>query len=267
MDENKFQMLLRTIWKRCYLRDDWDLIDKTGGKSESQIAERLRDFNTAGTIALALSDGEQCYDSMIDLRLTYAVLAPGSAVTISKPEDCVGASSSDKDLEERFPSSELRDPIIHYNSKQDQQLSKLIEKYNLSKWVKACTAEAKKMAEERYSVDLGDEQSRGNGFSESPRKRRWVTTHTAGKDDDDSLEDIAPPPPELEHSFAAAAQVEQPAEERAPRSRSPVKKTKANGTAKGKENNDSAPLTEPRKSTRRLRSHQDADGDAEMLLP
>ncbi|KAF2155643.1 hypothetical protein K461DRAFT_274660 [Myriangium duriaei CBS 260.36] len=58
MDDARFQTVLRTIWKRCYLLDEWDLIQKTSGKSESQIAERLRQTRTAETISYGLADGK-----------------------------------------------------------------------------------------------------------------------------------------------------------------------------------------------------------------
>ena len=84
---------------------------------------------------------------------------PASGITFLDPEEVVGAGSSIEDLQHRFPSDDLRDPIIHDNSEQDSQLRKLIKQHRLQHWFEACQEEAKKMLEDEAEAKHEEENA------------------------------------------------------------------------------------------------------------
>ncbi|KAF2223612.1 Non-repetitive/WGA-negative nucleoporin C-terminal-domain-containing protein [Elsinoe ampelina] len=148
LSHERFQMLVRLIWKRCFLQDDWDLISKTKGRSDEKIVQRVRETNTCSTIALGLAD----------------VFSIDSVITILKAEECIGAGSASEDLAAQFPDADIRNPIVQDNAAQDKALRQLLDKHQLQKWVDVAVTEAKKLADEEAEYRLAVEQSSQNGF-------------------------------------------------------------------------------------------------------
>lgn len=95
----------------------------------------------------------------VHTNLPSVLSDPNSGITFLAPGDVIGAGSSHKDLEQRFSSDDLRDPIIHDNSKQDEQLRTQIDKHRLPHWFEACREEAKKLLEEEAEARLEEEKA------------------------------------------------------------------------------------------------------------
>lgn len=84
---------------------------------------------------------------------------PESGITFLTPSEVVGAGSSAKDLQDRFPSDDLRDPIVHDNGVQDRKLQKAIDKYDLTRWTELCKEEAKKVLEEEADAKAAEDEA------------------------------------------------------------------------------------------------------------
>jgi len=58
LKDEHFQTALAVVWKRCYLQDDWELINRTERKSDKLIVRTVRETSLCQTIALGLQDGK-----------------------------------------------------------------------------------------------------------------------------------------------------------------------------------------------------------------
>ena len=58
VDGNKFDVLQRLIWKRCWLAEDWELVNDTTRKSERFVKATVRDTTVCKTMALCLKNCE-----------------------------------------------------------------------------------------------------------------------------------------------------------------------------------------------------------------
>lgn len=56
----RFRAALKIVWKRCFLQDEWDAINKTKSKSDKVIRMQLRETTLCQTMVLGLQDGEFC---------------------------------------------------------------------------------------------------------------------------------------------------------------------------------------------------------------
>ncbi|PSK34364.1 hypothetical protein B9Z65_8690 [Elsinoe australis] len=259
LHSDHFHMLLRLIWKRCYLQDTWDTVNKTKGKSDEKISQRVRETNTCSTIALGLAD----------------VLAPGSHITVLKPQDCIGAGSSTEDLEKQFSQADVREPIVRDNARQDAHLQTFIDKHQLQKWIDAAVTEAKKLVDEESQYRLQEEQDMQVSLDAAANGDELVLSEAAlnggviENGADDSMD-------EMEEEVVEETEAQQAAEDNAVETVEAVKKPagrgKVNGTHPppqktkqdvGKENEG---VFEARKSKRLLRSTagRDTEGDVEM---
>lgn len=68
LDREKFDVLHKLIWKRCWLSDDWEVINNTKRKSDKFVSAQLRDSMVCKTIALGLKECK-CYFSSLSLSL------------------------------------------------------------------------------------------------------------------------------------------------------------------------------------------------------
>ncbi|KAI4727753.1 hypothetical protein E4T49_04441 [Aureobasidium sp. EXF-10728] len=142
MDEARFETNLRMIWKRCYLQDDWEFINNTRKRTDKLISRHIRD-----TFA--------CQTMMRGLELS--LFHPGSGIRMMTPSETLGAGCTAGELQSRFPSEELRDPIMHDNLIQDRQLQELIDGCNADRWHAVCVEEAKKKLEEEAAASVQEE--------------------------------------------------------------------------------------------------------------
>ena len=192
MEGSQFQSALALIWKRCYLQDDWEILNQTERKSDKLLARMVRETTLCQTMALALEDGMLTTINMHESTTnTMTVLtATSSGITTLEPSACLGAGSNPSDLRHRFPASDLLNPIIKDNSQQDGELRQRIDRMNLTGWYEKCLAEARTMAEEA-AQEKRDEDAAVESVRYAMRKREGgVQAASNGYDhDEDSFGD------------------------------------------------------------------------------
>lgn len=124
MDKTTRESTLKIIWKRCYIRDDWAAINNTTNKSDEQIEHELSNtalFWTLREMAAAIGDWKQ-----------------SSNMGPLLPNEVVEAGCSTNELASRFPSEDLRNPIIQDNIADDELLQDYLTKCRLEHWYKSC---------------------------------------------------------------------------------------------------------------------------------
>ncbi|KAK5171397.1 uncharacterized protein LTR77_004541 [Saxophila tyrrhenica] len=161
MSQERVEMLMQLIWKRCYIYDDWVDINSTLKQSGDETEEKLKNTTPWRTIYYALDadffNQPDCY------------------VRHLTPSECIGAACAREDLEYRWGDSDVLDAIIADNKIQDEQLQGYIEDRRLDEWVEACVASARGAvddAAEEKAEALREERE----FSES----LWVKGRNGG---------------------------------------------------------------------------------------
>jgi nuclear pore complex protein Nup133 len=126
MPQDKFDMLLQLIWKRCYVYDDWVSITSTHGRKSKTDSEIEISLHT--TLP---------WRTFYNLHEMAFFNRPDCAIRILAPSDCLGAACKREDLADRFPDDELLDPILRDNLVQDQVLQDFVDDRKLDEWIKS----------------------------------------------------------------------------------------------------------------------------------
>lgn len=167
----------------------------------------------------------------------------------------------------------MLDHLVRDNSVQDEELGKLIQNFELDRWVEACTQEAKKMAEEAAEPGYNTDLNRVDVSIASPKK--WARV-AQGENSEDELEPVQQV--QDDDTFLPDEDIDASEDYEPPRRRTGSKSPKKN-LKTTKTTNGTAPLVmapggfpnmeageTPRKSKRLTRSQagRDGDGDVEM---
>ncbi|KAF2279695.1 uncharacterized protein EI97DRAFT_464898 [Westerdykella ornata] len=146
-DMNKMTRIhmLRLIWKRLCIRDDWAKINNTKDTSDAQLQEILAN-TTLGTTLKAL----------------HAMIRENASNSrVACPEDInglLGAGCTNGELCTRFASEDLRSPIIVDNLADDEVLQANIENHRLREWFPAVVKAAERLYELEQSEGVDGEQ-------------------------------------------------------------------------------------------------------------
>ena len=117
---DRYQMLLKIIWRRCFIEDQWDDINNTSHKPDEVVARSLERTKLFRTL----------------YKGTKASLFEGSsAIPLLNTEDVRGAGHSPDDFKDRFPSEDLRVPIAQDTAREDDVLQTLVKEQRLDSWV------------------------------------------------------------------------------------------------------------------------------------
>ncbi|KXL48955.1 hypothetical protein M433DRAFT_149048 [Acidomyces richmondensis BFW] len=142
MPPERFDTLLKLIWKRCYVYDDWVAITSNQskkGKTESDMKAEL----------LATAPWRTFYALHDDGVLDH----PDTAIRVLAPSECLGAACRAEDLAYRFPSESLLDPIVHDHRIQDEMLQSYVTDRHLDEWIADCEADAKRAADAKLEQE------------------------------------------------------------------------------------------------------------------
>ena len=142
--------LLKLVWKRLCIKDDWAMINNTKDISDAKLNEFL--------LSTAVGWTFQGLCKMIGKLLTYmlhsnlanvsAAEDPFSKVAWPKKlDDLLGAGGTHGELCVRFGSEDLREPIIKDNLLDDDILREHIDKNRLDEWFTAACRAGKKAYE------------------------------------------------------------------------------------------------------------------------
>ncbi|KAF1921902.1 Non-repetitive/WGA-negative nucleoporin C-terminal-domain-containing protein [Ampelomyces quisqualis] len=140
--------LLKLVWKRLCIRDNWAEINQTKHVSDAQLEEFLLGTNLARTFrGVYLSNDTN----------KPRIVSPANL------EKVLGSGATHGELCVRFASEDLREPIIKDNLLDDDVLREQIAKHRLEDWYKSAQkvgAKACKAEKERQARQLQANQQR-----------------------------------------------------------------------------------------------------------
>ncbi|KAL6707927.1 hypothetical protein ACN47E_003601 [Coniothyrium glycines] len=122
--------ILKLIWKRMIIKDDWAAINDTKDVSDAQLNDFLLQTTTGWTF--------RGLCRLIDEDESAKVAWP------KKVEDLIGSGGTHGEFAVRFPLEDLREPIIKDNLLDDNILQEHIRKNRLGQWFSAACKAGKK---------------------------------------------------------------------------------------------------------------------------
>lgn len=163
MDKSVRDSTLRLVWKRLYIQDNWAELNETSDLSDHQIETRLGSTMLGWTLQYLykyLLNGQSTpisvYPSIERLSLlddeergVYRKLEP------PLPSQVLGAGCTNEELSKRFPSEDLRSPIINDNLGDDEILQLSIEQYRLDQWFEETVRVAQRLAKAENEAEGG----------------------------------------------------------------------------------------------------------------
>ncbi|KAL1296840.1 hypothetical protein AAFC00_004463 [Neodothiora populina] len=139
---DQFDMLQKLIWKRCWLSDDWELINNTKRKSDKFVTERVRESMVCKTYALGLKN---------------SLFTPQTGLTFLDPSHTLGAATTKPELTHRYHVDDLIDPLLIDYRLQDSELQEMMEKCRLVHWWGIIAEEGKKVVEDEAQAQRREE--------------------------------------------------------------------------------------------------------------
>ncbi len=147
--------LLKLVWKRLCIKDDWATINNTKGISDAKLNEFLLHTAVGWTIrGLCKMTGKLLSIRTADhYANVYAAEDPECRVVWPKKlEELLGAGGTHGELCVRFGSEDLREPIIKDNLLDDDILREHLEKHRLEEWFVA----ASRAGKQAYAASIGE---------------------------------------------------------------------------------------------------------------
>jgi nuclear pore complex protein Nup133 len=136
-ERERGEMLKRLIWKRLFIRDDWEEVNNTKGKSDKESKNKVKATLLYATLKDGLSESKFHFLLSYNFRCAYGVpviwqtpsfSAHSPAYTIPAPTDVITTASSPEDLEWQFPGDDtLRKGIAADNARDDELLNYYLE--------------------------------------------------------------------------------------------------------------------------------------------
>ncbi|KAK0647345.1 Nucleoporin NUP133 [Lasiodiplodia hormozganensis] len=145
MDRVTWEGSLKLAWKRTFLCDDWEAINNTVQQADEQVQLALENTLVFWTLKQGYQTG--LWDANPNLHLL-------------SPSAVLDAGCRGEELQSRFPSEDLRDPIIKDNIKDDDDLQGFLSACRLDFWY----AEIKELAKRR-AFDDAELDAQGAGLN------------------------------------------------------------------------------------------------------
>ncbi|KAL5120490.1 hypothetical protein ACEQ8H_001508 [Pleosporales sp. CAS-2024a] len=155
--------LLKLVWKRLCIKDDWAKVNKTKEVSDAQLQECLLDTSLAWV-----------FREIMYLKESN----PGQRIVWPKRiQDVLGSGGTHGELCVRFASEDIRDPIIKDNILDDDILKEHIEQNRLDEWFGAACEAGKKayradMMEQMQAQQAPAPATEGPGYVERNAEQR-----------------------------------------------------------------------------------------------
>lgn len=137
------ELLKKLIWKRLFIRDDWEAVNDTKGKSDEISKEQIQATLLYATLREGLQNRKSDFAQSFAIRTRLTILviwedaqfsSTREAWTIPAPTDVLGAASHPEDLEWRFPDRDeevLRMGIANDNAQDDEILTSYLSKFRM----------------------------------------------------------------------------------------------------------------------------------------
>ncbi|KAH8596344.1 Non-repetitive/WGA-negative nucleoporin C-terminal-domain-containing protein [Bisporella sp. PMI_857] len=143
-DKQEQILTLRIIWRRCILKDDWNVVNDTESKDDEQVQDQLR--QTALYMTLRAGFKNRLFEK-------------DSPVKQLSPQDILGAGT--RELDHRFDRLDvsIRETIMKDMQAEDSALSLFIEQSQLDNWYKAAMDLAKSDFEGEVHLETNEGDS------------------------------------------------------------------------------------------------------------
>jgi nuclear pore complex protein Nup133 len=158
--------LLKLVWKRLCLKDNWAEINQTKDVSDAALNDLLASTAVGWTFRNLLGMmGKVAELTCCSIKTDWCVEAePSSDVAWPKQaQTLVGAGGTHGELCVRFASEDLREPIIKDNLLDDEVLQEQLEKNKLDEWFKR----ALKAGKRAYDAEKAQQEVAGDAEGES----------------------------------------------------------------------------------------------------
>ncbi|KAK8218812.1 Non-repetitive/WGA-negative nucleoporin C-terminal-domain-containing protein [Phyllosticta capitalensis] len=140
MYDEPWQGALKLAWKRLFLCDDWAGMNNTTTQGDEQTR-------------MTLESSVTCRILLEGFRMGF--WDANSHVRILSPSEVIDAGCRAEELKYRFPSEDLRDPIINDNIKDDEELQNSISSSRADIWFGEIVKLARHLAvEERETKEI-----------------------------------------------------------------------------------------------------------------
>ncbi|KAL0263244.1 hypothetical protein SLS55_002223 [Diplodia seriata] len=139
LDPVTWEGCLKLAWKRTFLCDDWEAINNTVQRADEQVQLALENTLVFWTLKQGYQTG--LWDANPNLHLL-------------SPEQVQEAGCQAEELQSRFPSEDLRDPIIKDNIKDDDDLVGFLKTCRLPFWYGEIKELAKRRAFDDAELDV-----------------------------------------------------------------------------------------------------------------
>ncbi|KAH9885213.1 Nup133 N terminal like-domain-containing protein [Xylariomycetidae sp. FL2044] len=156
----------RHIWKRCYLREDWNQVNNTSLRNDNDILDTLGQTDLFQFYCTLYANEQKEGDGVNYKRL--------------RPSDAAGVYT--ETLDRRFEKMEknYREKVLEAMRWEDTNLRKYIEKYRLEQWAK----ETRRFAEDAVNAQFDESTAAGAVVSptKSPSARKSSTGLNGAED-------------------------------------------------------------------------------------
>ncbi|XP_014554147.1 hypothetical protein COCVIDRAFT_105768 [Bipolaris victoriae FI3] len=175
--------LLKLVWKRLAIKDDWATINNTRDITDARITDVLRDTAVSWTF-----------------RALFRMCAENPFARIVWPKslrDLLGAGDTHGELCVRFAAEDLREPIIRDNLLDDDILQEHLEKNRLSDWFKEAWKAGRAMYDEELVLEgkaqaaSAEPEMTVNGVGAEAEAEAEIEAEAAGSDTFDGDDESA----------------------------------------------------------------------------
>lgn len=138
-DKTRFELALKVIWQRCYLKDDWEQVNSTGSKSDADAAADLQSTTLFRTIYEGHARGMTLSPNAESRLLTFnpGLFDEPHGLRMLTPSQCIDAETTADHLQARFPDLQQCQQVAGDIRQDDQILGRDIEQVKLDHWVTA----------------------------------------------------------------------------------------------------------------------------------
>ncbi|KAK7545482.1 Non-repetitive/WGA-negative nucleoporin C-terminal-domain-containing protein [Phyllosticta citricarpa] len=155
MDKVTWEGALKVTWKRVFLSDNWAVINNTATQGDEQTRSTVENSVTWKLLLEGFRNG------FWDENPHVQILTPG---------EVVDAGCRPAELEARFPSEDLRDPIINDNIQDDNELQTVVTATRADFWFEEIVKLARETAVKqldaerraRLGLDMDDASDHGD---------------------------------------------------------------------------------------------------------
>lgn len=170
--DDRYNFLLKTIWRRCFIRDPWERINDTASKSDQGVVQELQWTTAFETFCL----GDTACRFTVALmnwqltNLSTALWDGPLGVPQLGPSEVLGTGTSVEEWSLRFPSADICEPMAKDAKYEDRMLQRFMEQHRLEQWVLQVKEYARQRQKTRIEEKAEHEQQMQDVKERTSRK-------------------------------------------------------------------------------------------------